>query len=243
MLIRFVTVTALVASTLSAAGTSGAARGQQPPVKKASPPTSSSKNAAANKSAKGSKIPKGDPSLPVAYVTTGEGNVARYRVRERLAGKELDNDAIGETPKVTGSIALDKSGKIVSGQSGFTAELGQITSDQTRRDNYVRRRLLVTDSFPTTALTITEIRGLLSPLPTVGETKFQLLGDLTVKGVTRPSTWDVTATVSGSELKGSAKTRFTFADFQLTQPRVPILLSVNDTIALEYDFVMTRKAP
>jgi hypothetical protein len=35
---------------------------------------------------------------------------------------------------------------------------------------------------------------------------------------------------------GTAATAFTFSDFELTQPRVPIVLSVADTIRLEYVF-------
>jgi hypothetical protein len=35
-------------------------------------------------------------------------------------------------------------------------------------------------------------------------------------------------------------TAFTFDDFQLNQPRVPIVLSVADTIRLEYDFRLVR---
>jgi hypothetical protein len=42
---------------------------------------------------------------------------------------------------------------------------------------------------------------------------------------------------------GTASTRFTFADFGITPPRVPILLSVADTIAIEYDFSLTRDLP
>lgn len=34
--------------------------------------------------------------------------------------------------------------------------------------------------------------------------------------------------------------KFSFADFGLTQPRVPIVLSVAETIALEYDFKLLR---
>ena len=183
------------------------------------------------------------PQATVRYVAEGEGNVARYRIRERLVGKELDNDAIGETRKVTGTIVLDKSGKIVPGESGFTVDMASLGSDQARRDGYVQRRILMTDSFPATSFKVTDAKGLPSRLPASGTTQFQLIGDLTVKGVTRPTTWTVKATVTGDRLTGTAATRFTFAEFQLPQPRVPILLSVVDTIALEYDFAMTRKAP
>ena len=218
-------------AVLGALGVALAVAGaQQPPVR----PASSKSAAPATRSA------KADPSLPVRFTTAGEGNLARYRVRERLVGKDLDNDAVGETPKVTGTIALDAAGRIVPGESGFTAELAPLTSDQARRDNYVRRRLLVTDSFPTTTFKVTEVRELASPLPASGETRFQLLGDLTVKGVTRPSVWNVVATVKGDQLKGSAVTKFTFKDFELAQPRVAIVLSLADTIGLEYDFVMVR---
>ena len=187
--------------------------------------------------------PKPQPPAQVAtrYVADTAGNTARYRIRERLVGKELDNDAVGETPKVTGSIALDKSGKIIPTESGFTVDLASLKSDQDRRDGFVRRRLLVTDTFPSTRFQVTEVKGLPSKLPTGGMQEFQLIGNLTVKGVTRPTTWNVKATVAGNKLTGSAATKFTFADFQLTQPKVPILLSVVDTIALEYDFAMTRQ--
>lgn len=179
--------------------------------------------------------------IALRFEVSGEGNKARYRVRERLVGKELDNDAVGETPKVSGAIALDDKGKIVAAESFFTASLAELTSDAARRDNYVRRRLLVTDTFPTTTLRITEVRGLPSPLPKSGEAKFQLVGDLTVKGVTRPTVWNVSGSLKDNVLRGTAATRFTFADFSLTQPRVSVVLSVADTIGLEYDFVMTKK--
>jgi polyisoprenoid-binding protein YceI len=188
--------------------------------------------------------PKPQPPAQVAtrYVADSSGNKARYRVRERLVGNELDNDAVGETQKVSGTIALDKAGKIIPTESGFTVELASLKSDQERRDGFVRRRLLVTDTFPSTRFQVTEVKGLPSKLPTSGTSEFQLIGNLTVKGVTRPTTWNVKATVTGNRLTGSAATKFTFADFQLTQPKVPVLLSVVDTIALEYDFAMTKQA-
>ncbi|MCI0356842.1 MAG: YceI family protein, partial [Acidobacteria bacterium] len=79
--------------------------------------------------------------------------------------------------------------------------------------------------------------GLPSPLPTTGEVKFQLVGELTVHGVTRTVTWEVTAqAVDGRELVGSAATSVTFADFGMTAPQVPVVLSVQENIGLELDF-------
>jgi len=190
-----------------------------------------------------SPAPAVPQTVAVRYVASGPGNKARYRVRERLLGKELDNDAVGETTAITGSIALDAQGAIVRTGSGFSVEMAGLKSDKSRRDTYVRNRLLATSSFPTTRLAITSVRGLPSPLPTSGTVQFQLLGDLTVKGVTRPTTWSVSANVAGDRLSGTASTLFTFEQFQLMQPKVSVVLSVSDTIRLEYDFAMQKQRP
>jgi polyisoprenoid-binding protein YceI len=69
-----------------------------------------------------------------------------------------------------------------------------------------------------------------------------LLGDLTVRDVTRPVTWDATATVEGDEVRVQAHTTVRFADFGLTIPRVASVLSVEDSIRLEVDLRLQRRA-
>jgi polyisoprenoid-binding protein YceI len=70
---------------------------------------------------------------------------------------------------------------------------------------------------------------------------FQMVGELTLREVTRPVTWEVTAKVEGTTISGQAKTQFTFADFEMTKPSVRRVLSVNDEIRLEYDFRLVRQ--
>jgi hypothetical protein len=64
---------------------------------------------------------------------------------------------------------------------------------------------------------------------------------MTVHGTTHPTTWKVNAHADGNDVVGTATTAFTFKDMGLDQPRVPIVLSVEDTIKLEYDFRLTPK--
>ena len=78
-------------------------------------------------------------------------------------------------------------------------------------------------------------------LPTSGSHTFDVIGNLTVRGVTRPTTWRVKAEAKGGQVTGAASTAFTFKDFNMEQPRVPIVLSVADTIKLEYDFRLRRQ--
>jgi polyisoprenoid-binding protein YceI len=174
------------------------------------------------------------------YIVTATGNAARYRIREQLLGVDFPNDAVGETARITGEIVFDDTGRIVPASSRFVIDAGSFVSDKDRRDGYVRSRLLVADEHPSVVFVPREVRGLTAPV-TAGTHSFQLVGDLTVRGVTRPTTWNVTATVTGSTVTGNARTQFTFADFSMEKPRVRSVLSVEDTIALEYDF--TVQAP
>lgn len=169
------------------------------------------------------------------------GNEVRYRVREQLVNVDLPNDAIGRTSGVRGGITLDSSGAVIPGASRFVIEVAGLKSDRDRRDGYVSRRLLETEQHPTVVLAPTAIQGLTLPLPTSGTRVYDLTGDLTIKGVTRPTTWRVSANFKPDTVTGSATTKFTFSDFQLTQPRVPVLLSVADTIGLEYDFALVMR--
>lgn len=177
----------------------------------------------------------------IRYELTPAGNEARYRVREQLAGINFPSDAVGATSAISGAIVLDASGKIVPAESNIVVDITGLKSDQERRDGFVRGRTLQTAQFPKVELAVKETQSLKYPLPSSGELKFQLLGDLTVHGVTKPSIWQVTATPKDGGLAGTATTSFQFAEFGLTKPSVMSVLSVDDLIKLEYTFHLVPK--
>ncbi len=164
------------------------------------------------------------------------GNEARYRVREQLANLSFPSDAVGTTQSVTGAIVIGDDGKIVPAQSKIVVDLTTLKSDSERRDGFIQRRTLETGQYPTATLVPTVARGLPNPLPKSGSFSFELDGNFTVHGTTRPTTWQVTAQATDSGYAGTAKTHFTFGEFGLEQPRVMVVLSVEDDIRLEYDF-------
>jgi polyisoprenoid-binding protein YceI len=167
------------------------------------------------------------------------GNEARYRVREQLVGKDLPNDVIGVTKDVTGRLVVESNGRVIQDSSKIVVQVSTLKTDQTRRDNYLRRRTLETEKFPTVELVPMTFAGITSPIAPGTSRSFSLTGNLTIHGVTRPTTWQVTARADGSDVVGKATTAFTFKDFSLEQPRVPIVMSVADTVRLEYDFRFT----
>ena len=178
----------------------------------------------------------------VRLTVASTGNAVRYRVREQLVGRDLPNDAVGETSAISGSIVLDETGRVVKDQSQMVVDVTGLKSDSDRRDGYIQRRVLEGEAHPTVTLVPSEIHGLTGAIPTSGTANLHLVADLTVKGVTRPTAWQVAATFNGNQITGTASTAFTFEEFGLTQPRVPVLLSVADTIKLEYDFTLQRES-
>jgi polyisoprenoid-binding protein YceI len=179
---------------------------------------------------------------PVRYGIVAEGSEVRYRVREQLVGLNFPNDAVGATSAVEGGVVFDAQGRILASDSRITIDLRTLRSDEARRDNYVRRNTLETDRYPTVTFVPTEARRLAFPLPQTGSVPFELVGDLTVKDVTRRVTWEGTASFDGPRVSVRARTAFRFADFGLRVPRVSVVLSVEDGIKLEADLVLRRGA-
>lgn len=172
-----------------------------------------------------------------------EGTKARYIVGEQLVGVSFGNDAVGTTESVTGTIALGVDGSINSSQSKISVDLRSLQSDQQRRDAYLQRNTLQTEQFPTLEFVPKRGVGLPSPLPAPERPQaigFQLVGDMTLRGVTKEVTWNVVATVTADAIAGRATTSFPFATFNLPKPSIPLLLSLEDKIDLEIEFRAKR---
>lgn len=178
---------------------------------------------------------------PITLALAADGNEARFIVREQLARMELPNDAIGATKAITGQIVLDGKGGVDTAQSKITVDLATLTSDRANRDRWIKKNTLVVDSFPTAVLVPTELKNFPATLPASGDFTFTLVGNMTMHGVTAPTTWEVTATANGADFTGKATTHVNFGTFSMVQPRVMMVLSIVDDLKLEYDFRFTRQ--
>lgn len=178
----------------------------------------------------------------VVFRVVPDQSEARYRVREQLANLQFPSDAVGRTRAITGTVAFAGDGSIVSSASKLTVDLTTLQSNEQRRDNFIKSNTLEVSRYPTAEFVPREARGLPWPLPASGEATFQLVGDVTIHGTTRPVTWDVTAKFAGDRVTGTATTSFKFGDFNMQVPRVAVVLSVEDNIRLEVDFTFARIA-
>ena len=167
-----------------------------------------------------------------------EGTSARYLVKEQFARLELPNDAVGETSAVSGSIRFHPDGTIDPSGSRFEVQLRRLSSDDEERDEFLEEESLESLKFPVAEFVIEQAPGLPWPLPQDGQSEFQLQGQMTVHGVTSPAIWQATAQFTPQGATGQARTSFNFAKFGIEKPSVFFLLSVEDLIRLELDFVL-----
>lgn len=174
------------------------------------------------------------------YVIVPESSEARYRVTEQLANVSLPNDAVGVTSEVTGSIWIDDAGEVLP-ESKIVVGLSALQSDESRRDRFIKENTLQTDQYPNAVFVPTELRGLEFPFPDSGEAEFEILGELTIRDVTRPVVWQATVVVEDDTAHLTATTSITFDAFDLTQPRVFLVLSIEDTIELEVDLTLQQQ--
>lgn len=168
-------------------------------------------------------------------VVLTEDSVARYLVQEQLAELDMPNDAIGSTDQVEGHITFRSDGTIEEDSSRISIDLRTLRSDKSRRDQYLSRNIFEAEKFPFAEFVVSEIRGLQWPLPTAGEFTFQLIGDMTIHGVTASLTWDVEVVIGPQEALGQATTSFPFHLFDMEIPSLFFILSVKDNIRLEVD--------
>jgi len=173
-----------------------------------------------------------------------EGTKARYKVREQLAGISFPSDAVGTTEAVTGTLVVNPDGSIDATRSKLTVDLRTLKSDQQMRDGYIQKNTLESEKFPMIEFVPKRATGLPVPIPAGmgAQAGFQLIGDMTLHGVTKEATWNVVATFGNDQVAGRATTTLQFATFNLTKPSLARLMSVDDKIDLEIEFRAKRSA-
>lgn len=165
---------------------------------------------------------------------TPGANTARFYAQEVLVGVGA-NTPVGTTMDVKGQILVDLSGKPLSDQSKITVGLDSLVTDSANRDRFIKRSTLETQTYPTADLTITDVPGLPLPMPSSGTYAFEILGDLTIHGVTRPTTWQANVSFADGGVTGTASTTVLLTDYGMTPPKAGPVISVEDAIRLEID--------
>ncbi|HJR18623.1 MAG TPA: YceI family protein [Actinomycetota bacterium] len=145
--------------------------------------------------------------------TATNDSVAGYRVKEILFGQS--KEAAGRTKKVTGSFTLN--GTTVSAAT-FTVDMASIESDQDRRDNQFRGRIMDVDTYPTSTFNLTQPIEL-GTIPDDGvEGTAKATGELTIRGTTKTVTFDLTGRRDGGTIRISGSMLIVFEEWNIPNP-------------------------
>ena len=155
----------------------------------------------------------------------GEGSEATFTVNEKLAWLDLPNDAVMRTVGIAGTIYLDGQPTVIE------LDLHSMTSDAERRDGYVRSRMFPDDR--TATFTVSDLGDLPDPLPEGEEITRDVQGELSIKGVTKPITFEVQARKDPDKLFVLGRTTFTWDDLELPPPNIPGRIEVKDEVRVE----------
>jgi polyisoprenoid-binding protein YceI len=164
---------------------------------------------------------KPDPATsstnPTAASVDGEYTVKSgtvgYRVTEVLFGQTAD--AAGRTNAVTGDLTMNGT---TAEAASFTADLTTLKSDQTNRDNQVQGRIMNTAEFPNATFKLTSPITLASIPADLVTVKAKATGDLTLRGVTKSVTFDVTARRNGETIEVNGSIPITWSDYSIPAP-------------------------
>jgi len=171
------------------------------------------------------------PDGAVTYTVASEESQASYSVEEELAGKG-DVTAVGTTKSIIGEIVLDADGNPLAG-SRIDIDMRTLQTDETRRDNYLRTNSLESDTYPLATFILTGIENWEGSLADGDSVTFDMVGNLTVHGVTREVSWESTATLADEVLTGTATVEVEMGDFDIETPSVGFLLGIDETVKLD----------
>ncbi len=162
---------------------------------------------------------------------------ARFMIFEELNGQPTD--VVGVTNQVAGEIEVDWNDLNQARVGVITVNARTLITDQDRRNQAIRNRILHTDQFEFLTFTPTGISGLSGSVDPGQTYNFQIIGDLTIRDTTQPVVFDATVSVESMErLRGLASTTILRSDYGLSIPSVPFVANVGENVGLEIEFVL-----
>jgi polyisoprenoid-binding protein YceI len=194
--------------------------------------------------------PSGDPTSsapgdsaaaasPTGHWSAAAGSEAGYRVREKLADLPAQSDAVGRTTAVTGGMTVDSNGdRLVAHDVRVEVDLTKLQSDRSRRDNRIRTQGLESDRFPTA--TFVSAGDVAVPTDAASGKAFtvDVVGDLTLHGVTRQVTIPVQGRVDASGFQAAGSLKFAMSMFAIDPPSIGGFVTVEPDATLEFKVVM-----
>jgi polyisoprenoid-binding protein YceI len=147
------------------------------------------------------------------------------------------NVAIGVTKQIEGEIIVDPTSPSSSRLGTFTADVSQFKSDSNRRDSTLRNRFLESATYPTVTFIPSQIEGIPDNYQEGEQVQLKITGDLTLREVTNPVTFDTSVKYDGEALRGEATTTILMSEFGFGPISIAGILNTEDEAKVTLFFV------
>lgn len=172
--------------------------------------------------------------LRIFAISQAESEV-RFELDEDLRGNRIT--VIGTTDQVAGEFALDFDDLSQTQVGILQINARALLTDNDFRNRAIQNEILDTGQYEFITFTPTAVSGLPASAAVGAEITFTIAGDLTIRNITKPVVFNVTATaVSDSQITGTASAVVLRADFGLNIPSVPNVANVEEEVELFIDF-------
>jgi polyisoprenoid-binding protein YceI len=171
------------------------------------------------------------------FQIAGDSSLASYTTREKFFNQPSPVFVTGTTAAITGGLYLDRNTwqPAADPPSVITVDLRTLKTDSSRRDNAIRGRFLESDKYPLATFVLKQVAGVPQSYQEGTEVTVVLEGELTVREITKPVSWQGTAKLEGSTLTGKVGTsELKYADFGIPQITIRIL-AVEDWFKLDME--------
>lgn len=187
--------------------------------------------------------PAGSAAVGEKYKIVPDKSKARYKVGEVFINQGNQyNLAEGTTGDISGELAIDRANPSRSTIGEIKVDISKLASDSERRDDMIRGGWLESNKFPTATFKTKRLEGLPTTPYTDGqELKFKIIGDLTVRTVTKEITFDATAKIVNGVLTGTAVAKFNMTDFGFDPPSILGILKAENAVELVMTIEATRQ--
>ncbi len=175
------------------------------------------------------------------YRIVPENSEVRFILTEDLRG--VPTTVVGVTDQVAGDVLVDFTTPANSRVGMIRINARTLATDNNFRNGAIRERILqsIQADYEFIEFTPTAITGLPARVEVGQAVTFEITGDLKVRNIVRPVTFEATVTATADDrLEGTASTTVQRADFNLTIPNVPGVANVSEAVQLEIDFVAAK---
>lgn len=188
----------------------------------------------------GNSYPAPEDGVEVFVIVPGESSVT-YEVGEVFLNQDnAFNLAVGVTNEVNGEIFVDRANPQNSSIGPITVDISQFTSDSQRRDNAIREGFLESAQFPNVIFNPSGVQGLPGSYQEGEQITFEVTGDLTIRDVTKPVTFEVTFVGEGNTMTGEATTTILMSDFGFGPISIAGILNTEDEVKVKFAFVASQ---